>query len=230
MKVQIIQHVDYEKPGHIARWLERSGVTPEVTNVSQEAPGYAAKDLDALVIMGGPMGVYDEDDYGWLAGEKQYVRDVLAGDAKVLGICLGAQILAEALGAEVYKGHRTEIGWGEVGMTPAGEKHALLKHVPVSPVVLHWHGDTFNLPDGAVRIFSNEHYPNQGFIWKDRVLALQFHMEFLPGHLPGLIERSPDVEFGQGGIPGIDELLNGPFADANKVLDVVLDNFFTPGT
>ncbi|NNM53631.1 MAG: C26 family cysteine hydrolase domain-containing family [Spirochaetales bacterium] len=134
-------------------------------------------DLGLLIILGGPMSVYDHRDYPWMAQEFEFIRRCLKAQIPILGICLGAQILAHLLGGTVKPNREKEIGWFPVTWAQplpvwlAGEK------MPKDPVFFHWHGDTFTLPPQAQRLASSQVTPEQGFLWGDRVVALQFHGE-----------------------------------------------------
>jgi GMP synthase (glutamine-hydrolysing) len=154
---------------------------------------------DLVVILGGPIGVYEQDRYPFLVDERRALELRLRDRLPTLGVCLGAQLIAAALGARVYPGGRKEIGWGAVQLTPAGKDSALrkLEHQPV----LHWHGDTFDLPAGCERLASTELYENQAFELGSNVLALQFHPEveahrfeqWLIGHAAELSAANVDV-------------------------------------
>jgi len=131
---------------------------------------------ELLVVLGGPIGAYDETDYPFLNDELAAIARRLQTGRPTLGICLGAQLMARALGAKVYPGGTKEIGWSPVVLTPDGQRSPL-QHLDAETPVLHWHGDTFDLPDGAVRLAGNDVYSNQAFAWGDCGLALQFHPE-----------------------------------------------------
>jgi len=131
---------------------------------------------DLLVVLGGPIGVNDTGLYPWLQAEIDAVRERVLAQRPTLGICLGAQIIATALGARVYPGKAKEIGWAPVTLSEAGQASPL-RHLAASPT-LHWHGDTFDVPEGARLLASTELTPHQAFDWGDKVLALQFHPEF----------------------------------------------------
>ena len=132
-------------------------------------------EADLAVVLGGPIGVYEIDRYPFLRTELSALERRLATGRPTLGICLGAQLMAAALGARVYPGGRKEIGWGEVQLTEAGLASSLA-HLADQPV-LHWHGDTFDLPPGAVRLAGTDLYENQAFSLGHHALALQFHAE-----------------------------------------------------
>lgn len=201
MKIQVFQHVPFEGPATIAPFLEASGEHQiEIVHLYRgEPPGGSSADL--LVVMGGPMGVYDEADYPWLVDEKRAIAGHLDAGKKVLGICLGAQLLASVMGAKVRAMGYREIGWHPVQMESAymDEWNAGLFPQRFEP--LHWHGDTFDIPAGASRIGSSDACDNQGFVCGDQVVALQFHLEFdarsvrrLAKAVPGELEPSTYVQ------------------------------------
>ena len=134
-------------------------------------------------MLGGPIGVYETHAYPFLAAEIAVLEDRLAQDRPTLGICLGCQLMARALGAQVFPGGVKEIGWGSVAFTEAGAASPLAPLAENAAQVLHWHGDTFDLPQSAVRLASNSAYENQAFAFGDASLALQFHVEPDPGTL-----------------------------------------------
>lgn len=155
---------------------------------------------EIIAVLGGPIGVYEEDTYPFLRDELRILRERLTARRPTLGLCLGAQLIASALGSRVYPGPKKEIGWAPVELTPAG-RDGPLKHLDSVPV-LHWHGDTFALPDGAVRLASTEITENQAFAVGRTVLALQFHAEvkaegferWLIGHtLEIALNKTPSV-------------------------------------
>lgn len=155
--------------GYRIRYLE-VGVDP-LEDVDPDAP-------ELLVVLGGPIGVNDEKDYPFLRAELALVEARLAGDGPVLGICLGAQLIARALGARVRSGPSKEIGWGPVTLTDAG-RASCLEPLGGGQPVLHWHGDGFDLPEGATLLASTPAFPNQAFSRRN-ALALQFHVEAVP--------------------------------------------------
>jgi len=134
--------------------------------------------------MGGPMAVYEMEQHPFLKQEAKLLRDAVSSNKAVLGVCLGAQMLAHVLGARVYPGGAKEIGWSRVTLTPEGIKDPLMSALAIDGTniaeVFQWHGDTFDLPEGAVRLASSDLFPNQAFCYSDRVYALQFHIEVTP--------------------------------------------------
>ncbi|MBF0516021.1 MAG: type 1 glutamine amidotransferase [Nitrospirae bacterium] len=178
MSVLIVKNIDNEGPGTIEDFLVENSIAYTVVNIASEAvPTVDA--FNTLVIMGGPMSVNDDDDY--LKKERQIVRQFIDKGKRVLGICLGAQMIAKALGAKVYKGPAPEVGWYTIAATDAGMADPAFSRLAVGAtsdlLVFHWHGETFDLPAGAVHLASNAMYPNQAFKYGGAVYAFQFHME-----------------------------------------------------
>jgi GMP synthase (glutamine-hydrolysing) len=161
----------------VARALAGAGVGLRVYRLDL---GDALPSLDGVggvVVMGGVMGVHDEAEFAWLAPERRWIAGAVDAGLPVLGVCLGAQQLAAALGAEVVTGPAPEIGTGEVALTAEGLADPVLGPEGPRLVAVHWHGDTFAIPDGAVRLASSDRYPNQAFRYGDRAYGLQFHVE-----------------------------------------------------
>ena len=175
MRAHIFQHLAFEGPGNIQPWLQNAGYYISFTVFSVDPKLPDIHNIDFLVIMGGSMSVNDEDKHPWLISEKQFIRDFVATGKPVLGICLGAQLIANSLGAKVYPNKTKEIGWFPVsGLKPPQISNF---QFPVSFTTLHWHGDTFDLPEGAVLLASSEATKHQAFQYGNKVLAIQFHPE-----------------------------------------------------
>jgi GMP synthase-like glutamine amidotransferase len=176
MKIHVMQHVPYEGPGTILQWAKQKGHDVAFTQFFE--PGWslpAPGNVDLLVVLGGPMGVHDDAAYPWLATEKSFIRDYIDSGRPMLGICLGAQLAADALGAKVYPNEHKEIGWFPIQKTSL--PHPILFDMADGQMVFHWHSDTFDLPEGALHLAKSEACANQAFIWKEQVMGLQFHME-----------------------------------------------------
>jgi len=172
----IIRHVPYEGVAGFRQPIEAAGY--EVDRVDVTDPGFASLDLrepDLLVMMGGPMGVYDQDRHPWIACQLRRLRQRLAVDRPTLGVCLGAQMVAAALGAKVYPGPVKEVGFHPVTIHD-NARESPLRHLGDVPI-LHWHGDTFTLPEGVELLASSHVYAHQAFRRGANVLALQFHAE-----------------------------------------------------
>jgi GMP synthase (glutamine-hydrolysing) len=157
---------------------ESSEVADLVAGADAATGAAAVADLGGLVILGGPMGVYEEGRYPSLGAERRLARRAVEQGLPVLGICLGAQLLASALGARVYPGPRKEIGWAPLILTEAGSADPVLGSLATAPVVFHLHGDTFDLPEGAVHLARTTDYAMQAFRIGTRAYGLQFHLEF----------------------------------------------------
>jgi GMP synthase (glutamine-hydrolysing) len=184
MNVLIIKNIASEGPGTIEEHLlaEKLPYTIVDLKKGEEAPNISA--FTHLVIMGGPMAVYEMEQYAFLKNEALLIERAVKENKHVLGVCLGAQMVAHALGAWVYAGGQKEIGWYEVALTDDGLRDPCVSQLAYggkkSAQVFQWHGDTFDLPAGAVRLASSGLYPNQAFRYSDRVYALQFHIEVTP--------------------------------------------------
>ncbi len=180
MRIHYFQHEPHEGLGSIEDWTHLRGhaVTSTKFFENQYLPFH--HDIDFLVVMGGSMSVSDIHKYPWLENEKQFILDVIRNNKPVLGICLGAQLIASSLGAKVYKNKYTEIGWFPVHFHKKQGMHIFNNGFPDETMVFHWHGDTFDIPQDALPLVSSESTKNQGFMYKNNVLALQFHFEMRP--------------------------------------------------
>jgi GMP synthase (glutamine-hydrolysing) len=173
-----LQHVPYEGPGLIAEAASRSGLELRLCHSYRGEPLPSWEDLDGLVVMGGPMGVHDTAEHPQLARESELIAAMVRAGRPVLGVCLGAQLLAHALGASVYRGERAEIGCGAVSLTEAGHEDPVLGSVGAATLpVVHWHEETFELPADASLLASSELFPHQAFRIGVRAYGLQFHVE-----------------------------------------------------
>ena len=180
MFAHVVQHIAFEHLGNLELVLRKHGYAINTFMAGIDEIGPIRKDdPDLLVVLGGPIGVYETDAYPYLETELQLIRDRIARNRPVLGICLGCQLIARALGADVYPGGTKEIGWAPLEIHGDVEGNVLAPMQDAAEV-LHWHGDTFDLPTGATRLASSPVYPNQAFSYRDNVLALQFHLEVEP--------------------------------------------------
>ncbi len=174
----IIRHIAFEDLGSLADVLEQHNYVVKYVEAGfDNIAEIDALRTDLLVILGGPIGAYDEQDYPFLTDELRLLKLRLEADLPTLGICLGAQLMARALGARVYPGSRKEIGWSPIELSQAGKDSPLAHLVTDSAAVLHWHSDTFDLPIGATHLASSSQYQNQAFSSGKAALALQFHPE-----------------------------------------------------
>ncbi|MDW7732275.1 MAG: type 1 glutamine amidotransferase [Methanolobus sp.] len=189
MRIHCLQHLEFETLGNINQWVRSRGHT-----ISRSLPYTGASfpepdDFDLLVIMGGLMSVYQEDSYPWLKAEKEFVKSCMEAEKAVFGICFGAQMLAEILGSRVSRNDHKEIGWHKVKVTGENEKMPFLAGFSDELTVFQWHGDTFGLPENTIRLFESEACREQGFIYRDNVLAVQFHPEVDEGCVGSLVDN-----------------------------------------
>ena len=206
LRIHYLQHVPFEGLGSIAEWvsLHEHELTATQFFIDSTLPDPA--EIDWLIIVGGPMGVYDEEKYNWLTSEKQLIRKVIDAGKTVIGICLGAQLIAEALGAKVYPNHYKEIGWFPIELSEQAIKNKLFKGFDRTLTVFHWHGDTFDLPENAIRLASSDACKNQAFLYNEKVIALQFHFEMTESALEKMIEN------------GNEELVPGSFIQTSETI------------
>jgi GMP synthase (glutamine-hydrolysing) len=201
MRIAILQHAEFEGPGEIAVWAALRGHSVRVRHLHRGDALPAFEEFDLLVIMGGEMNIYQYRFWPWLKEESTFISSALALGKKAVGICLGAQFLADALGARVVQNAHVELGWMLVTWT--AEARTAFPGLPAAATVLHWHGDTFGLPPGATRLAASEACPEQGFLVKDKCLGLQFHMEVDPSLVKEFVAsqsespRGPYVQAGE---------------------------------
>lgn len=172
MKVNILKHVEFEGPGYFLDIFEDMDFDIKVHELYNGDKPWEY-DSDLILIMGGPMNIQDEQNYPFLKKEKEYIAKSIQSGKKIIGICLGAQLIADVLGAKVNRGEYKEIGW----FTLKKKANEIMRFLPEYATVFHWHSDSFELPNEASNIFSTDVTQNQAFIYKDNVLALQFHLE-----------------------------------------------------
>ena len=173
----VVQHVSYEGPGLIAAVASKRGLQLRTARMDRGEQLPSVDALAGLVVMGGPMSVYDSASFPSVEAERDLVQRAVARGVPVLGVCLGAQILAAALGSKVHAGTRPEIGFGSVRLTSAGRDDALLGGLCDEIPVFHWHGDTFDLPPGTAHLAESDVYPSQAFRAGPAAYAFQFHLE-----------------------------------------------------
>ena len=189
LRIHYFQHVPFEGPGCIEAWASecRHELKGHQLYLAPDFPD--PDEVDWLIVLGGPMGVYDESDYPWLAAEKKYIGRMMELGKTVIGICLGAQLIAELAGAKVFPNPVREIGWFPVTQIPGANRANLLQGIDPQFTTFHWHGDTFGLPPGALHLFRSDACANQAFLLGERVLGLQFHFEVTPHSLAEMIRH-----------------------------------------
>jgi len=224
-RVHVVQHVPFEPGARIAAEAARYGpVTTTRVFAGDSFP--LSKDFDALVVMGGPMGVHDDAVHAWLADEKRFLVGALHDGKPVLGVCLGAQLLAHVLGARVYRNPHKEIGWFDVTALPVSRANAA-GGVPERLRVFHWHGDTFELPRGAVNLMRSEACENQWFALGASVQGIQFHLEVSMETVRGMLDAGADDLTPGPFVQSRDELLSGGahLPAAHALLDRTLETW-----
>lgn len=209
MRVHVFQHVPFEGIGAMTPWFIRHAASVTHTRW-YESPGFPVLDqVDLLVIMGGPMSVHDESIHPWLRMEKLAIRHAFSLGVPILGICLGAQLIADVLGARVYRSREREIGWFPVASAELPDLWQGFRF-PSSLDVLHWHGETFDIPVGARRLATSAGCLNQAFQYGDRTLGLQFHLESTADSLSELVAHCRNEMTPGAFVQSEEELLDPP--------------------
>jgi GMP synthase-like glutamine amidotransferase len=219
MRAHYLQHVPFETPGSILKWLAHQGASVTSTRLFEPHTLPGVDDFDLLVVMGGPMSVNDEAEYPWLAAEKRFVGEAIDRGRAVVGVCLGAQVIASALGCRVYRNREREIGWFPI------RSASDVRGWPDTLMVFHWHGETFDLPAGAQLLASSQGCVNQAFKIGDRVIGLQFHLEATPNTLTPMVEHCRDELTPDRYVQSEQELLATPeerYVLPNRLMDSML--------
>lgn len=226
MRIQFLQHVPHETPAHIQDWAAARGHSLRGARLDLGEPTPDVDAFDCLLVMGGPMGANDDATHPWLTEEKRCLERAIAAGRTVIGICLGAQVLAHVLGARVYRNREREIGWFPIDRVgqPAGT--GAFAVMPDRLDVLHWHGDTFDLPRGAAWTYRSEGCAHQAYVAHERLYGLQFHLEVRAGDCGNWTEADL-ADFAGGGrfVQRPEELTERPgrFTTAHRTLDAFLD-------
>lgn len=223
MRVRVLQHVPFEGPGSLADWFAARQHPFSVTRLDLQEPLPLPDTFDLLVVMGGPMGVYDTEAYRWLTPEIDLIRETVHNDKRVLGICLGAQLLACALGAVVTRNPQKEIGWFPLQVNPIS--HPLATALGDAPTVFHWHGDTFALPQDAILLASSKACKHQAFVYRDTALGLQFHLETTPASVQSLLNHCGQELKPSASVQSAREILDG--IGQCQPLTLLLDRLLT---
>jgi len=231
LRVHTLLHVPFEGIGCIADWIAKNNFSQTETRLWENANLPALEHFDLLVIMGGPMSVDDEKKFHWLHHEKIFIEETINQGKQVLGICLGSQLIANVLGAKVYQNNLKEIGWFPVRMNENAD-NTLLHFFPKEFITFHWHGDTFDLPQGATHVAQSEACLHQAFTYGDNVVALQFHPEMTQASMREMLKEG-DAELVPAMYvqPAEEILAQLHYADAqnellNQMLDKMAANFY----
>jgi len=199
MRVHYLQHVPFEDAANIAAWAGERGHIVTATRLDQGEPLPDVAGIGLLAVMGGPMNVYQYRRHPWLPREKAFLERAIAAGVPMIGVCLGAQLLADVLGAKVVQNPHVEIGWHSVRLTREAFRSRLFSSMPAEFTAFHWHGDTFGIPAGATRLAESNACPNQAFEYGGHVVGLQFHLEYSTGSIEAMLTQCGD------------ELIDAPF-------------------
>lgn len=226
-RIHLVRHDDFELPGGIATWMSargwRSGEVRFFRNGEARVP--SPDEVENLVIMGGTMSANDDASLPWLRGEKRWISEVITSGAKVLGICLGAQILASILGGRVYRNAHREIGWFPVRRTPEWTGSTFASAIPEVHESFLWHSDAFELPAGAIRLAASDATANQAFVWRERIVGVQFHPEMTREGAEAIVATSAHEIVPGPFVQEPESFLAGPerFVALERVMHALLD-------
>lgn len=229
MRVHWLQHADFETLGCIAPALARGGHAVTQTRLHAGQPLPPPDSFDALIVMGGPMNIYEHEAHPWLVAEKAFIRAAVDGGKRVLGICLGAQLLADVLGGPVTRGEFSEIGWFDLHVNDAGRMSPCFAGFPATFTAFHWHGDTFAMPPGATALMCSEACANQAFAMRGPggapLVAIQFHLEVTAADARVWFEheRPPPARYVQNAERILSSL--DSFAQNNRLMRKLLYNW-----
>jgi GMP synthase (glutamine-hydrolysing) len=186
--VLVLQHAESESLGTIQDALRSASLEVQYVRTFEGQSIPSSSDAySALIVMGGPMGVYETNRYPFLLQERKLIDTFLKAQMPILGVCLGSQLLAASLGADVRKGEQKEIGWHAIELTEEGKRDPLWRGEPPQFVAYHWHGDNFDLADGAVSLASSQVTPVQAYRYGDKTYGLLFHLEVTASHIRGML-------------------------------------------
>ena len=227
MKIHTLQHVPFEGPANFGEWFARRGHTMTSTLLYERGMALPAlESFDFLLIMGGPMSVNDESEFPWLVDEKRFVEKAVNAGKTVVGVCLGAQLIANVLGSRVYRNREKEIGWFPVRLTEEGIRSRSFKGFSSEFTAFHWHGETFDIPSGAALLAESVACVNQAFEYDGRVVGLQFHPETNEHSVGKLIENCGDEIKPARHIQSAEEMMESRerFMALSRSLDTFLGN------
>ena len=226
MQIHAVIHGPSEGLGSIAEWAHARGHPVTETHLYRGDPLPPLEGIDFAIVMGGPMNIYQHRDFPWLVAEKQWLAAAIAQGKRVLGVCLGAQLIADVLGAKVWQNPQKEIGWFPVRMIA---RPGPLAALPERLTVFHWHGDTFQIPAGATHVAASDGCAHQGFLFGDRVLALQFHLEVTPASVSEFIAGGERELIPAPFVQSPETICAGPADFAPAILAQMLDALAAAG-
>ena len=228
LSIHAFMHVPFEGLGCMEQWISENNHTVSYTRFYEDYKLPNVDDIDWLIVMGGPMGVYDESVYPWLAEEKAFIKQAIKKGKVVIGICLGSQLIAEVLDAKVYPNKQKEIGWFNLQLTDEGRAEQLLNGFEDAFPVFHWHGDTFDLPVGSKCLFTSDITRNQAFIYNEKVLGLQFHFEVTAESMTEMVKNGLGELIACETIQSAEQILSqANFIESNNKKMVEILNYLT---
>lgn len=225
MRIHSLQHVPFEDIGSLARDVAANGHSLTTTHWYKGDRAPALNSFDVLIVMGGPMGIYDHDIYPWLAEEKALIAAAIATGKKIMGICLGAQLIACVLAAKVTRNTHREIGWFPLKIAAEASDHPIAKILAECNQVFHWHGDTFELPEQAQLLASSDACAHQAYVIDNQIYGFQFHLETKETSATALIENCSEDLDNSAYVQNADEIMGDKtkFVAINKAMSAVFN-------
>lgn len=223
MRIHSLQHVPFEDIGSLAQDVAARDHTLTTTHWYKGDRAPALNSFDVLIVMGGPMGVYDDNIYPWLSEEKAFIADAIAAGKKIMGICLGAQLIACVLGAQVTRNTHREIGWFPLQISAEANNHPIATLLTACPHVFHWHGDTFEIPAQAQLLASSEACAHQAYVIDNQVYGFQFHLETTEISATALINNCSEDLDNSAYVQNAEEILRdkAKFVAINKAMSAI---------
>lgn len=228
MRIHSLQHVPFEDIGSLTQDVAANGHTLATTHWYNGDTPPALDSFDMLIVMGGPMGIYDDDIYPWLADEKILIAAAIAAGKKIMGICLGAQLIACVLGAKVTRNEHREIGWFPLQIAADAKDHPVAKLLAECHQVFHWHGDTFDLPVNAQLLASSEACAHQAYVIDNQIYGFQFHLETTEASATALIENCSEDLDNSAYVQTANEILQDKtkFVAINKAMSAIFNQLY----
>jgi GMP synthase-like glutamine amidotransferase len=229
MNIHCLTHVSFENAANIQVWADSRGHTLRYTHLYKKDTLPDMADFDFLAVMGGPMNIYEHAAYPWLITEKLFIRCAIDAGKKVLGVCLGGQLIADVLGGKVTRNIYPEIGWHLIQLTPHAKKLSLFEGFPDELMAFHWHGDTFAIPPGAVPLVSSRACANQAFLYASNVLGLQFHLEYSEDSIFAMLKNCESEPISSPYVQNAEQIRQNVrfIPTLQGYLDTLLDRFAT---